>query len=245
VRLGLSSVRGISDELARRIVAERAVAPYTSMADLSRRIGLGAEQVEALATAGAFSPASGGAPSLGASRREALWAAGPASTARPGQLNLAVFDETAPEGIPAMTGPEQLIADMWATGITTSTYPTAPLRPRLAALGVVTATALRQVPDRTRVTVGGVVTHRQRPSTAGGVTFLNLEDETGMVNVIVPSAVWERNRRVAREAGGLLIRGMLERTRPPDDRGPGVLNVIAERVEKLNLGLRTRSRDFR
>jgi error-prone DNA polymerase len=238
VRLGLSSVRTISDELARRIVAERAVAPYTSMADLSRRIGLGAEQVEALATAGAFD-------GMGASRRETLWAAGAAATARPGQLDLAVFDETAPAGVPAMTGPEQLIADMWATGVTTGTYPTTPLRPRLAALGVITAAALREVPDRTRVTVGGVVTHRQRPSTAGGVTFLNLEDETGMVNVIVPPPVWERNRRVAREAGGLLIRGMLERTRPPNDRGPGVLNVLAERIEKLNLGLHTRSRDFR
>jgi error-prone DNA polymerase len=231
VRLGLSSVRTISDELAQRIVAERAVAPYTSMADLSRRIGLSAEQVEALATAGALD-------GFGSTRREALWAAGAAATARPGQLEVSVLDETPPVGIPAMTEPEQLIADMWATGITTSTYPTAAIRPRLAALGIVTAAALREIPDRTRVTVGGVVTHRQRPGTAGGVTFLNLEDETGMVNVIVDSVVWDRNRRVARESGGLLIRGMLE-------RNEGVTNVLAERIERLNLGLRTKSRDFR
>jgi error-prone DNA polymerase len=231
VRLGLSSVRTISDELAQRIVAERAVAPYTSMADLSRRIGLSAEQVEALATAGVFDV-------LGSPRREALWAAGAAATARPGQLDVSVLDETAPAGIPGMTEPEQLIADMWATGITTSTYPTAAIRPRLAALGIVTAAALREIPDRTRVTVGGVVTHRQRPATAGGVTFLNLEDETGMVNVIVDQVVWDRNRRVARESGGLLIRGMLERSE-------GVSNVLAERIERLNLGLRTTSRDFR
>jgi len=88
------------------------------------------------------------------------------------------------------------------------------------------------------VTVGGVVTHRQRPATARGVTFLNLEDETGMVNVIVDEVVWARHRRVAREAGGLLIRGMLERT-------DNVINVLAERIEKLNLGLRPSSRDFR
>lgn len=150
-----------------------------------------------------------------------------------------------------MTEPEQLIADMWATGITTSTYPTAAIRPRLAALGIVTAAALREIPDRTRVTVGGVVTHRQRPGTAGGVTFLNLEDETGMVNVIVDPVVWDRNRRVAREAGGLLIRGMLERSggAPSSSEGlaagNGVTNVIAERIERLNLGLRTTSRDFR
>jgi error-prone DNA polymerase len=232
VRLGLSSVRGIGDDLAERIVAERAVAPYASMADLSRRVGLSADQMEALATAGAFA-------GFGTSRREALWAAGAAATARPGQLEVAVVDEAPPAGIPAMTGPEQLIADMWATGITPDVYPTALLRPKLAARGVVTAAALRAMPDHTRVLVGGVVTHRQRPGTARGVTFLNLEDETGMVNVIVDQVVWDRHRRVARESGGLLIRGMLERT---DDR---VVNVLAERIERLHLGLHSRSRDFR
>ena len=87
--------------------------------------------------------------------------------------------------------------------------------------------------------IGGVVTHRQRPATARGVTFLNLEDETGLTNVIVDEVVWQKYRRVARESGGLMIRGMLEHT------SEGVLNVIAERIEKLNLGLRTKSRDFR
>jgi error-prone DNA polymerase len=231
VRLGLSSVRTIDDELAERIVAERSVRPYTSMADLSRRIGLAADQVEALATAGAFD-------CFGAPRREALWAAAAAARSRPEQLDVAVYSEVAPSGIPTLTEPEQLIADMWATGITTDVYPTALIRPRLAALGIVTAAALKAVPDKTRVTVGGVVTHRQRPATARGVTFLNLEDETGMVNVIVDEVVWSRHRRVARESGGLLIRGMVE-------RNDGVANVLAERLEKLHLGLRTKSRDFR
>jgi error-prone DNA polymerase len=138
-----------------------------------------------------------------------------------------------------MTEPEQLIADMWATSMTPDLYPTALIRPRLDALGIVTARGLRSIENRTRVTIGGVVTHRQRPATARGVTFLNLEDETGMVNVIVEEAVWQRHRRMAREAGGLLIRGMLENTRD------GVINVLAERIERLHLGLHTRSRDFR
>jgi error-prone DNA polymerase len=136
------------------------------------------------------------------------------------------------------------------------------IRPRLAALGTVTAAALRELPDRTRVTVGGVVTHRQRPPTAHGITFLNLEDETGMVNVIVPEPVWARHRRVARESGGLLIRGMLERAPSPAAYGPtgggtpistgyafvgggAVVNVLAERIDKLHLGIRPSSRDFR
>jgi error-prone DNA polymerase len=104
---------------------------------------------------------------------------------------------------------------------------------------VVSARGLRAIDNRTRVTIGGVVTHRQRPATARGVTFLNLEDETGMVNVIVEESVWQRHRRVARESGGLLIRGMLENTKD------GVINVLAERIDRLHLGLRNTSRDFR
>jgi error-prone DNA polymerase len=138
-----------------------------------------------------------------------------------------------------MTEPEQLIADMWATGMTPDIYPTALIRPRLDGLGIITARGLHSIENHTRVTIGGVVTHRQRPATARGVTFLNIEDETGMVNVIVDETVWQRHRRVARESGGLLIRGMLEHT------NDGVINVVAEYLERLHLGLHTKSRDFR
>ena len=233
VRLGLGSVRTIGADLAAAIVAERhRNGLYTSMADLARRIGLSADQVEALATAGAFA-------GFGVGRREALWSAGAAATARPGQLDVVTFDERVPPQLPAMTGPEQLIADMWSTSMTPDIYPTALIRPQLDALGIVTAAGLRKIGDHTRVVIGGVVTHRQRPATARGVTFLNLEDETGMVNVIVAESVWQRHRRVARESGGLRIRGMLEHTTD------GVINVLAERIERLNLGLKTSSRDFR
>ncbi|MCW2496922.1 error-prone DNA polymerase [Jatrophihabitans sp.] len=233
VRLGLDSVRSIGAELAEQIVAERqAHGAYTSMADLARRVGLSADQVEALATADAFDD-------FDLTRREALWAAGAAATARPGQLDVEIFSEEPPAGLPELTQPEQLIADMWATGITTSMYPTALIRPRLDSLGVLTHEQLYALPNHTRVTIGGVVTHRQRPATARGVTFLNIEDETGLTNVIVDEVVWGRYRRVARESGGLLIRGMLEHTRE------GVINVLAERIDKLHLGLRTVSRDFR
>ena len=232
VRLGLAGVRTIGTELAERIVSERdAAGPYASMADLARRVGLSVDQMEALATAGAFD-------NFGRERRDALWSAGAAATARPGQLDVETFDETSPPQLAAMTEPEQLIADLWATGITPNCYPTALVRDRLDALGVIDAARLRRLPDRTRVTVGGIVTHRQRPSTARGVTFLNIEDETGMVNVIVDEVVWARHRRVAREAGGLVIRGMLERTGE-------VINVLAERITRLDLGMHTRSRDFR
>jgi error-prone DNA polymerase len=232
IRLGLSSVRTISADHAQAVVAARdAGGPFRSMTDLVQRTGLGAEHVEALATAGAFD-------SLGLTRRGALWAATPVAAVRPDHLPLPTVDERAAPPLPAMTGPEQLIADYWATSITRDAYPTALIRHRLDDLGVLCAKALRDVPDRTRVLVGGVVTHRQRPNTAQGIIFINLEDETGMVNVVCHPAVWNRNRRVARESGGLLVRGMLE-------RADGVTNVIAEKIDKLDLGVRVGARDFR
>jgi error-prone DNA polymerase len=89
------------------------------------------------------------------------------------------------------------------------------------------------------VETGGVVTHRQRPATASGITFMNLEDETGLVNVICSVGVWQRYRRVAREASSVIVRGVLERS------AEGVVNLVADRIEVLQLKATTRSRDFR
>jgi len=131
------------------------------------------------------------------------------------------------------------MADLWATGVSPGSYPTQFARGRLDGLGVVTAAGLRETPHGTRVLVAGVVTHRQRPATASGITFLNLEDETGLVNIVCRKDVWESHRRVARGSAALLIRGMLERV-------DGVTNVVAERIEPLALNASwMKSRDFR
>jgi error-prone DNA polymerase len=103
----------------------------------------------------------------------------------------------------------------------------------------VTIAGLEEVDDHTRVVVGGVVTHRQRPSTAQGTVFVNLEDETGILNVICSEGVWARHRKVARASAALLVRGMLERSE-------GVTNLIAERIDLLPLATKAlKSRDFR
>ena len=111
------------------------------------------------------------------------------------------------------------------------------VRPQLAAAGAVDAVTLRGLPDGTRVWAGGAVIHRQRPATAGGVTFVNLEDETGHINVICSPGVWRRFRRVAVGAPGLLVRGRLE-------VAEGVANVVADRIEPLTLAVAAKSRDF-
>jgi error-prone DNA polymerase len=227
VRLGLTAVRGITEPLAERIAADR---PYASMADLVHRVGLSTVQLEALATAGAFD-------CFGLTRRVALWAAGAAAQASPDRLEGSVLGAAAPV-LPVMNDVEVTVADLWATAITTDGYPTRHVRDRLDELGVVTAAALRTAEAGRRVLVGGVVTHWQRPATAGGTTFLNLEDETGMVNVICSRPVWTHHRRIARSAAALLVWGRLEREQ-------GVVNVIAERLTRLPLTVSKTSRDFR
>jgi error-prone DNA polymerase len=137
-----------------------------------------------------------------------------------------------------MSGVEEAAADLWATRITPDCHPMSFLRDALDDRGVLSvAGAFAHEADR-RVRVAGLITHRQRPSTASGVTFLNLEDETGMLNVVVFGAVWQRFRRVARNAAGVVVRGKLERE---DD----VVNLVAETIEALAVPVRHKSRDFR
>jgi len=227
VRLGLSSVRTIGDELAEQIAVGR---PYTTMAALVQRTGMNQAQVEALATAGAFG-------SLGLARREALWAAGAVAQARPERLPGVVVGADAPS-LPGMSPVELGSADLWATGVSTSSHPVQFVRAWLDQLGAVPADALPGVEPGRRVLVGGVVTHRQRPATAAGTTFLSLEDETGIVNVICSPGVWARYRRLGRAAPALLARGRLE-------RAEGVTNVLADQLRALPLEVALRSRDFR
>jgi error-prone DNA polymerase len=113
------------------------------------------------------------------------------------------------------------------------------VRSRLDARGVFSAASLQTAESGRRIEVAGVVTHRQRPATASGITFVNLEDETGLLNVICSVGVWSRYRRVAREAPAMIVRGILERS------DEGVINLVADRIEALTLGQQTSSRDFR
>src|SRR4051794_5121648 len=227
VRLGIKEVRSIGEDLAKRIAANR---PYTSMEDCVRRAEVPLPAIEALATAGAFR-------SLGLDRREALWAAGATAQGAADRLPGVVTGVAAPS-LPGMSAPEETIADLWATGISAETHPTEHVRDALDERGVLTAEQLREAPAGGRVLIGGVVTHRQRPATASGTVFLNIEDETGLINVICSAGLWSRYRRIARTSPGLLVRGTLERV-------DGVVNVVADKLEPLPLAVGSRSRDFR
>ena len=230
VRLGLSSVREVSDDLAGRIDEQVAAdGPYRGLEDLHRRTGISLQALEALAVAGAFD-------CFGLSRREALWAAGAVHQGGSDRLS-GVVTGAEPPPLRNMTATETAAADLWASGVAPRGHPTKFLRTELAAAGVRTAAELLTCPVG-KVRVAGLVTHRQRPMTAGGTTFLNLEDETGLVNVVVSRGCWMRYRSVARDIPALVVSGRLE-------RNENVANVIAERFEALNVPASVTSRDFR
>jgi len=223
LRLGIEYVRTIGEDLAKKIDEGR---PYTSIEDVVSRCALTSAQAEALATAGAFG-------CFEPSRRKSLWTAGAVGTQ--GTLpGLAPGAE--PPELPEMNERETAAADLWATSMMPNGSPMEFVRDELE--GIFTAEALKTARNGSRVKVAGVVTHRQRPSTAEGVTFLNIEDETGLVNVICSVPVWRAHHRVAVSAKAMIITGKLERV-------DGVINLVAQKLENLDLALTTVSRDFR
>lgn len=231
MRQGLVSVRGVGEPLAEQMVAERdSNGPFTGLRDLVRRVRLSTAQLEALATAGALE-------SLGVERRAGLWAAGALAQEGPDTLPGVAVGVEAPT-LPGMSPVELAMADVWATGVSPESYPTQYVRDGLDGAGVITVADAFVHEVGRRVAVAGVVTHRQRPGTAGGVTFLSLEDETGLLNVVCSAGLWRRFRTVARSSPALVVRGRLERA---DD----ATNLVAEHLSPLSLPIRTTSRDFR
>lgn len=231
VRLGLADIRGIGTNTAERIVSARAASPFADLADLARRADLTQDQLESLASAGACT-------GVGVSRREALWAAGPAAENREQYLpGIAVHVQ--PPLLPVLTPAEQMSLDLWMTGVTTGAHPLALLRGGLDTRGVTRSDRTQHAHNGSVIEVAGLVTHRQRPRTAAGVTFLTLEDESGTINLVVWANVWQRHKFIAQSSPALIVRGAVDRT--PE----GVVNVIADSFEPLAAPPATTSRDFR
>ncbi|PWH05716.1 error-prone DNA polymerase [Brachybacterium endophyticum] len=231
IRLGLEQVRGIGEEKAEEIVTAREKGgAFASISDLARRVRLSARQLEALATAGALD-------SLAPSRRQALWSAGAAAQESPDVLPHLAIGADAPM-LPGLSDAELASADSWATGITLADHPMALVREDLERAGALSIRGAREAEDSTRIRVGGVITHRQRPGTASGITFLSLEDETGILNVVCSKGFWSRHRAVLRTSRAVVIRGIVENL-------TGAVNLVADGVEVLELAGAGRARDFR
>ncbi len=218
VRLGLRYVRGLREDAGRRLEAERARRPFDSVEDVVRRGRLRRDEVAQLARVGALG-------SLEPERRAALWAAERAG--RPaGDLYEALPAPREASPLRPMSAEERLLADYDGTGLTLGPHPMAFRRGRLLRMGVSRAADLAAFRHGAWVKVAGAVVVRQRPGTAKGFVFLNLEDETGLINVIVRPALFHQHRLALVNESFLLVEGTLQRQ-------DNVTSVRAERLAPL------------
>src|SRR5690348_2572289 len=232
LRLGLCLVKGLSEAGGKRVADARKQSAFASVEDLVLRTGLNQRDSEALAAAGALA-------SLSGHRRRAVW-----DVAGIERLP-AVLERSEIVEAPAVLAPpsegEDIVADYASLGLSLGRHPLALLRARLARQRMSTAAELKSLPHGRTARFTGLVTGRQRPGTASGVTFVTLEDETGMVNVIVWNDLAERQRKELLRSSLMSVYGTLEREGE-------VMHLIAARLRDQTalLGrLATRSRDFR
>ena len=236
LRLGLRQIDGLPEHVAAAVVSAReAGGPFRDVADLRARAGLSPAHIERLASADAFT-------SLGLSRRQALWDARSLIAAPDLPLFRAagVRDEGVERAairLPAMPLSEEVVADYQTTRLSLKAHPMAFLRADLAARGFVRASDLRARKFRSMVQIAGVVLIRQRPGSAKGVTFITLEDETGVINLVVWPDLKEKNRKVVMGARLMEVRGRVEY----DDE---VIHVIAHAMTDATHRLHALSDDL-
>jgi len=239
VRLGLAQISGLAEAAGQRIADARRQAPFSDARDLAHRAQLDRGEMARLAAADALA-------ALAGHRRRALWGVlGLDADACHAPLTAALPVAERQVDLLAPTEGQDIVADYDTTGLTLRRHPLAPLRDRLQRMQLWTAHRIAQARHRQRVRTTGIVTCRQRPSTASGVTFVTLEDETGWINVVVWSATAERFRRQLLGATLLTVYGHIERVEAPDS---AVIHVIAARLvdhSALLGGLVVDSHDFR
>ncbi len=202
VRLGLLMIKGLSQAGAERVVAARLQSPYINVEDLVRRAGLDRRDLRSLAAADALARLAG-------HRHLAHWQAAGVQDP-PRLLSEAPMRESAPH-LSTPTEGEELIADYGSLGLTLGRHPLALLRRRLARMRLATASELNRLANGRPARTAGLVTCRQRPSTAKGVVFVTLEDETGCVNVVVWRDLVEKQRRELLGSSLLGVEGEIQR----------------------------------
>ncbi|MCE2979229.1 MAG: error-prone DNA polymerase [bacterium] len=230
LRLGLRMVKGLSEAGAARLVAARGQSPFADLDDLARRAALQRADVNALAAADALR-------ALAGHRREAWWQALALESDTP--LTRAPRDAVQASLLPPTEG-EDVMLDYSTLGLTLRRHPLALLRPMLAGRRLYTADAVRAARNGQVIRACGIVTCRQRPSTASGVVFVTLEDETGHINVVVWPTIVEKQRRELLGSRLMTVYGHVQR------EGEVVHLVAGRLVDDTRLlgRLVTTSRDF-
>ncbi len=238
LRLGMRMVSGLREVAAVRISAARSQATFRDLDDLVARADLDRATVDQLAEAAALR-------GLAGHRHRARWQSAGTEKQLPLFANTGVADTRANAeqriAIPPPSAFENTRADYASTGVTLGAHPVGLIRRQLQQRRYHRSIDLAQWPNGRNARFAGLVILRQRPQTASGVTFLTLEDETGMVNVVVWAQVAERQRRVFLESQLLAVEGRME-------SAEGSQHLIATRLEDLSPllgGVTTTSRDFR
>ncbi|MEM9293741.1 MAG: error-prone DNA polymerase [Acidobacteriota bacterium] len=225
-RLGLRFLRGLRHESGLAIEKEQ---PFDSLEDLARRCNLRDEELRVLSQTGALE-------AFGLTRREALWQA-----ARISRDAGPLFDQqpdTSPSPLPEMDAAERLVADYTGAGLTLGQHPVAFWRDHLRQRGVVPLALLPKLNTGAKVRMAGSVIVRQRPSTAKGVVFITLEDESGMAQAILQAELFRKHRATILNASGLVIEGKVQKK-------DGSLSVSAKKVWGLEQMVEGRGRDWR
>ncbi len=231
VRLGLREIQGLARPVAEAIAVDRRKRPFSDIADLAARCRLQRRELDLLAAADALQ-------SLAGHRRQAAWQASVAAIQ--GDLFDGLADRSGAVELAPPSLADNLVADYHRLGHSLRPHPLSLLRPALAERRFVRAGDLRLAGQRALIRAAGIVVGRQRPGTATGIVFVTLEDETGLVNVVVRPALVERQRRELLGARLLGVYGQLQREGE-------VVHLVAGRLVDLSawLGrLETHSRDF-
>ncbi|MFN0017191.1 MAG: error-prone DNA polymerase, partial [Pirellulaceae bacterium] len=235
LRLGLRLISGLAESAVTTIEEARKEGRFTSLDDFVRRTNLGQPIVAKLAEADCFG-------SLELDRRKALWhALGQEKKKQPRPLFASLEEEEPAAALPVMSLSEQVFADYRTSGLSLKAHPISFFRQELNQLKAIPAKRLLDMPDGRFLRVAGIILLRQRPSTAKGITFVTMEDESGIVNLVVKQQIWEQFYTVARKSAAWLAHGRLERREK-------VIHVLVSRIEDLSAkigDLRTKSRDFR
>ncbi len=227
LRLGLRMLSGLGETVARIVEQWQ---PYRTLDDFALRTRLSRANLTKLAHADAFG-------SLQLDRRQSLWQA--LSRCKESRPLLDHLDDAEPQTLlPTMSPQEQVLKDYQTAGLSLKGHPIAFYRLKLQSLGVVPAGSLGQLKSGRQVRVAGLVLLRQRPSTAKGITFVTLEDETGQANLIIRMDVWEKFYQVARTASAFIAHGRLQH----QDQ---VIHVLVSKLENMVVAVRPQSRDFR
>ena len=236
LRLGFRLIEGLPSAAVETLLRERERhGPFRSLADFTHRTKLPQSIITRLAEADVFG-------SLEIDRRLALWQAlGQERVQKPRGLFAALRDEEPPPALPPLSPFEQVLADYRTSGLSLKGHPIGFLRPQLTEAKVASSAALEHLPADKPVQVGGIVLLRQRPGTAKGITFVTLEDETGVANLVIKQAVWDRFQTIARRSPAWIAEGILQ-------KADSVIHVVVRKIHDLSQHLAAvpmKSRDFR